>query len=411
MKYIFSFALVYLLGSSVFAQTGQGERFNAFSGSFSYNDSKNTGSSEYNSSLANVNVSYQRGTFSKDNLAQGWYAGIGFSYSGYYYQPSQKYHTSTPSITGGYLVRKYLTASNRVRLFVQGQAGISYSPGFYKDPNSLNNQTTHAISLGGNIGIGAAYFYKKNWALEATTTLASLGYQQNRYLGSISNSQITASAGLSFNTLQVGIAHYFGANALNETMPSLYAAGRRYIAGDFSGSYLFYPANTDFKTSSYSLGVSTAKFVNPNLANGIGVSGGYGSTKVTGIITNQQWNIAIRPYWEYYLAIANKWSFFINAGIQGQYGYSKVTSSNSTLFTREFSFLANIRPGIQYQITPKWAIAGLVGSLNLLSFSHDSEKSQSGSIEISKANSTAASIMPSYTFSNLSLSLRYFMGE
>lgn len=407
MKYFLPLLTFFLTAASLSAQTLQGNRFHSLSGNLSIalntTESSLTPQSKYQT--YNLGLQYVRGKFIRDNLAQGFGIDLGV---GHIRIPATDYSMMSPSVSGYYLIRKYIAPSERVRVFGQLKAGLTYNPQLYD-----GKIETNIFGASGTAALGLTYFYRKNWALEALANVASLSVTHSRQQGEKVSTDADLSGTFGLSGFQIGVAKYFGSSSSSFEAPpkqSLYVIGQPYVAADLTG----YIRSNVTDNKGFSLGVTAAKFTSPSVALGIGVYGNYGNSEDFNSVKYSNWGASVRPYAEHYWPVSGKWTVWVNGGASLGYSQNKQEAASGTTFNRTtsttFSLNPNVRPGIQYQLTPQWAIAAMVGILDFKGFS---AKIEEGTTQTSSTKTTTydITITPTYTLGNSGLSLRYFPGR
>ncbi|MDR6194301.1 hypothetical protein [Siphonobacter sp. SORGH_AS_0500] len=404
MKKIPLLTLLLGLSAPLFAQTSEGNRFMSYTGNLSFSGSKTASDLTVptRERTYDINLEFSRGKFIRDNVAHGWNVGLGYNH---YKILESDYASSTPFLSANYLIRRYVVPSERVRVFAQGTLGASYRPSIADGEITLNT-----FGAGASLGLGLTYFYKKNWAWEATANLAGLNVTHARKEDEkvVTNVQLNGSFGVS--SFKIGLAHYFGSSSSAFEEPpqqSLYAVGTGYLAADLSTLHTSYPmANT----TGVGVGFSGGKFVSPRKLVGIGLHGSYATANSSSENVLNSWGANVRPFVEYYWPIAGKWSIFVNSGIALGYNSTKTTDTDGKRTNQSYSAQPNIRPGIQYQLTTKWAIAAMIGNLDLKGF-------YASKMELKQSNTTTTNttfnfeIDPTYQLNTTSLSLRFYPGR
>lgn len=404
MKQLLTATFFCLCSASLVAQTTQGNRFMSFTGDLNlrFDNTSSSLTPETKRQTYGLNLQMTRGKFTRDNIAQGWSIGLGATHE----RINQiDYAETTPSLSAHYVYRRYIVPSERVRLFAQGKAGGLYSPTF-----NDGETTQNTFSIGASLDLGLTYFYRKNWAWEATASLANVGVSHASARGEKVYTDVNVNGSLGFSTFRIGLAHYFGESSSPfESAPqqSLYEVGQTYLAGDLSVQQVSARSNT----TNLGIGFAAGKFVTPRRLLGISVSGSYGTGVDQGNADYTNWGASVRPYAEQYWPVAGKWTVLLDGGVA--LGYAQVkTELNSVQSNTQTTYYAKptFRPGIQYQLTQRWALAALVGVLDLTGFTATQQEVTTGNT-VSKSTIYAFTIDPSYQISNSSLSLRYFPGR
>lgn len=389
------------LSTPLFAQTSEGNRFLSLTGKLSVSGTKTASDLTVptRERTYDINLEFSRGKFIRDNVAHGWNVGLGYNH---YQILKSDYATSTPFLSANYLIRRYIAPSERVRVFAQGTLGASYRPSITDGEITLNT-----FGAGTSVGLGLTYFYRKNWAWEATANLAGLNVTHARQNGEKALTQVQLNGSFGVSSFKIGLAHYFGSSssAFEEApQQSLYEVGTGYLSADISGLHTSY---TLANTTGIGLGFSGGKFVTPRKLVGIGVAGSYATANSSSENVFNSWGVNVRPFLEYYWPIAGKWSTFVNSGLALAYNFTETTDATNLSTNQTYSAQPTIRPGIQYQLTTKWAIAAMVGTLNLKGFSASkTELKQSGTTTTDTKFSFE--IDPTYQLSTTSLSLRFY---
>lgn len=407
MNYLSPLLILLLSVGTLSAQTLQGNRFHSLSGNLSIalnsTESSLTPESKYQSYT--LGLQYARGRFVRDNLAQGF--GIDLNV-GHIRIPATDYSMMSPGLSGYYLIRKYIAPSERVRVFGQLKAGVTYNPQLYN-----GKIETNIFGASGAAALGLTYFYRKNWAIEALASVASLSVTHARQQGDkvYTNADVSGTFGLS--GFQLGVAKYFGSSSSPFEAPpkqSLYVIGQPYISADLTG----YLRSNVTDNKGFSLGIAGARFTSPSVALGIGVYGNYGHSEDFNGVKYTTRGASVRPFAERYWPVSGKWTVWVNGGVSLGYSESKQEVVTGTTFNRttdqNFTFNPTIRPGIQYQLTPQWAIAAMVGILDFKGFTARIEEGKTPASS-TKTTTYDITINPTYTLNNSGLSLRYFPGR
>lgn len=404
MKKIPLLSLLLGLSAPLFAQTSEGNRFISFTGNLGFSAEKTASDLTVptRERTYDINLEFNRGKFIRDNTAHGWNIGLGYNH---YQILEAGYAASRPSLSANYLFRKYVVPSERVRAFAQGTIGASYQPTI-----SEGEFTQNTFGAGASLGLGLTYFFKKDWAWEATANLAHLGVTHTRQEGEKVSTNVALNGSLGISSFKIGLAHYFGSSSSpfeESPQQSLYSIGTGYLAADLSGLHNSYALSN---MTGVSLGFSGGKFITARKVIGLGVAGSYVTTNSSSENLSTGWAVSARPFTEYYWPVSGKWTAFVNGGIALAYTSTKINSTGNETSTQSYLVQPTLRPGIQYQLTTRWALAAMIGTLDLKGFSATKTQLQQSSVNTPKTTLNFA-IDPTYQLANTSLSLRFFPGR
>lgn len=429
LKFILTAAVLTAIYSSAYAQTNQGDRFNNFSGSISYRRStQDLTISGISNTNFGASLNFQRGRFVRDDLAHGWLLGLQVNRGMLKQTGSLGGNRTTssfsPTLQTGYFVRRYLRVSEPLRFFAQAQVSGIYSPVFTKYQDADINSSSQNVSLRVQPVIGATFFLKNGWALEAQTTLGIASLTHFWANTDEPRTMFSANSGLNFDSFKVGIAKYFGGNPVSSSLfppapETIYQPGQRYVGGSFN-------TNVNFNTPGRNGNVSftSARFKSTNQARGVSLSLGFGNSRNPGSVYGDvyranQFSVGVRPFREYYWPLAEKWSVFLNAGLNINYTgvssklkFRNPSNSSPSRTTSSYQSTGQVAlsafPGIQYQFAPRWALAATVGSMSAGGLNFDWIRAHSAAGKNDYRRSDFYLGTPTINLSNFGLSLRYF---
>lgn len=427
-RLLFALGFAGFFGLSARAQTERGARFNTATGSFQYGLSKSPTSGGNRSSHSfNVGFGWQRGRFVRDDVAHGWLVNLSSRWDRSDAKGGLTVGTpsrsSAPTFQAGYFIRRYLRISDPIRFFAQGSLLGEYAALRERSGDGPTATTTRrgSVSLQAQPSVGAVYFLKNGWALEAQTTLATASLTHSWFDQGSPQTNFSADGSLGMSFFRVGLSRYFGGNALSPSPTpsepeSIYRVGQRYRAGGFKTGIAF---NLPGRGGNVSL--TTARFVKTNRARGAELSLGYSNYRgyfgPNYVSRTNAFSVGIRPFREYYWPLAGKWSVFLNAGLSIAY------TGNATRLESEPAYLPppvrhsyrsvaqlalTVFPGIQYQFAQKWALAATVGWLSLGNVNLDWTRQQTQPRPSDYVEGALYVGTPFFNPNNLGLSLRYF---
>jgi hypothetical protein len=413
------------------AQTQQGDRLYSFNGSGTVLGSQNTilfNDSRTSFRQYSLGLGYQRGRFVRDNVASGWLLGLTLV-GGRSKRVAQGDRWSLPVIELGYWRRYYVPGTGAVRFFAQPQLSGTYFSNSERRNDGDRQNLERGFALNAGVDVGAALFIKNGWALEARTTLGSAALTRQLRQNT---TDLALSGGLGLGGFGLHVAKYFGGSA--PTAPgiwgprqTIYEPGDTFIGADIQTRLPFVTSEELNRNALGSVGISIARFKSASQARGAGLSVGYRQERTIGFGQGgvQQRNetgtlsFAVTPFREYYWPLgSSRWSVLVNAGLAIEYARQEsevsyryptgpaspaISSTSHTLGVR-----LTARPGIQYQLSPRLAVAALAGGAsfgNVSAVFTRNEQSRNNGATV-QLNPT-----PSLILNSFGLGLRYFPGR
>lgn len=422
MKQLFaSAALAVCFSFPALAQTEQGSRMYSWNIGLDMtrfsSDSNFPTASESRGFVPQLTFGYQRGRFIRDHVAQGWLVDL-YTQVAMGRSASERTRVGffSPQFSVGYWRRYYLPSTAPVRFFAQSQLKGSYAGFYSRQQNDQFEPGTQLGSLTGGVDVGVTLFLKNGWAVEA---------RQGLGIVSLSREFKSKQTGFNFNggfglgIFGIQIARYFGGSTIATTSlwdarQTIYQVNDRFIGGGFSGSVA-----SDRPGSNTNLMLTKGRFKRADQARGVSFALGYSNRRV--INTNVTYRegvfrTGISPFREYYWPLGQgNWSVLVNAGLNLSYAgtFRRIeftAPGTSTAPTNSYQLSMNValRPGIQYQISPKWAIVATAGSATFGELAVNVNRTKDAYTSTNSQTRLNLTPMPILNLNSLGISLRYF---
>lgn len=442
MKQLFATAaLVLALALPVLAQTETGTRLSGWRAGAGLSSSKDR--SDYPTRTNGrgrsyeVSFQYQRGRFVRDNVAKGWLVGFSgdFSRNRTFFETSPprngRSRLTTLNFEAGYWRRYYLPSSEPIRFFAQTQLTGRYAPAKgvirYDDQEDTYLQTKVG-AIGFGVNVGAALFLKKGWTLEAQATLASTSLSHDFDRG---QTDFGLQGDLFTGPFRLQLTKYISGSGLPSTrlweeQRTIYRAGERFIGG---GVDIDFPVGSTTNRFTLNRGrtnlrFSTARFKTSGQSRGVGFSLGYQNTvQLLGQARIPQrqkdYSVGISPFREYYWPLSSgRWSVVVNAALDFTYSLTSRPDAprtpsfeNLPRTLHQLNLTLAARPGIQYQLAPRWALVTFLGEAAFGSVNAQFRLNEYRENTNESLGSLRLVPTPVLNLNSFGLSLRYFPGR
>lgn len=321
-----------------------------------------------------------------------------------------------PVVSAGYFNRRYLKLTEGFYLFGEGQIGLATKMLFVSGYRPAPVYSLYGLS--GSLGVGATYFWKKNWGLTARCPLAELylvhapdilNDEQASLL--FLKGHAIINAGLNASRFELSISHLIGGNDEKATLFSpkkegIYRTGQRYIGGEIGLATL-----TGSPFTGLNLGFSRLRFRSPLTAEGFAISGYYSHERLSdGTSGPYRWGAGYSLVRENYLPLLPKLSLLGRTQLSVNYAGEEERTPDIRR-THTLSVSPAFSPAIQYQISDKWAVAGFVGMLTLGQAYLGPASPLAGAVSDHNTFRMGVEFSPSFRIGNSGISFRYFPGE
>lgn len=396
------------LGAS--AQISSGTRLREVSGVFDHQLFFYKGG--YRTAQINVIPRFTWGKAVKDNTFRGWYLAPGVSFFDQGAGRDGRETYWTPSLSGGYFSRRYLRVADGLHVFGQGQIGGTAAVLL---GSKASNPAEQLYQLSASASVGVTYLTKTNWGLTFGAGLVNLSLDYQRLPHNTANTTLRLNGSLSASSLSVGVTRFIGGDQAPTSVftpknESIYQTGQRFLGGDVNVAAPF-----DNSATSASVGFSRMKFKTSRTATGYRILARFNvldQSLGSNIARTRRWGVGFALARENYLPLGSKLSLFAQTQlIFGYYGESQTVPTRNNVESHGISFLPTLSPGIQYQVSDRWAIAATVGQLLLGEASVELRKQYLQGEINSNTFIPTASFSPTYRITNSGVSLRYFPGR
>ncbi|MBO9641350.1 MAG: hypothetical protein J7576_24475, partial [Siphonobacter aquaeclarae] len=256
---------------------------------------------------------------------------------------------------------------------------------------------------------------KTNWGLTFSAGLVNLSFDHQRLPQNTANTTLRLNGGLDASSFSIGVTRFIGGDQAPTSIftprkESIYQTGQRFLGGDVNLAAPF-----DNSTTYASVGFSRMKFKTSRTATGYRAIANFNvfdQNLGSNVVRTRRWGVGFALARENYLPLGSKLSLFAQTQlIFGYSGESQEVPGTKNTESHSISFMPALAPGIQFQVSDRWAVAATIGQL-LLGEARVELRKEYPQAEIrSNTYVTTASFSPTYQITNSGISLRYFPGR